>query len=205
MVLGQGGRILGVVPHAVDDFGLRLPLIVPFINLLSGLVARASTSRYLLFNVNLSLHPAFRRRQVLKNLIVPLIFAYAKCLLNDVLILVVRRVDVQRRARCDLLHRAFGRELLLVVTRIDAQEGRSLLVDHLRLGLQSVTHRHIVWRSRLRVYWQLAILEIYLLVRLRWLRFDGLLLRLGYVLVEHVCPGGRCKRLIDKRSSKSTL
>ena len=39
MVLGQGGRILGVVPHAVDDFGLRLPLIVPFIDLLSGLVA----------------------------------------------------------------------------------------------------------------------------------------------------------------------
>ena len=88
----------------------------------------------------------------MKDLIVPLIFADAKCLLNDVLILVVRRVDVQRCARCDFLHSAFGRELLLIVTRIDAQEGRSLLVDHLRLGLQSVTHRHIVRRSRLSVY-----------------------------------------------------
>ena len=58
MILGQGSWIFGDIPHTVDDFGLRLPLAL-IKNFLTRLITRSTTSRYLLFNINLSFHPTF--------------------------------------------------------------------------------------------------------------------------------------------------
>ena len=65
----------------------------------------------------------------------------------------------------------------------------------------------VLWGGGLGFDWQLTILEIYLLVRGvgKRLSFGGVVLGLGHILVKYVGSGRRCKRLIDQRSTKSTL
>ena len=131
LVLCKDGIICDIAPHRVHHVVLRLALVA-IEDLLTGLRAGAASSHVFL-DVNLTLHSAFGRRQVLEDLVIPLILSDTKGLLDDVLLLVVWHLDMQWCVLSELLSKALlGRE----VSVIGSQE-RPLL-DHLRGVAQRV-------------------------------------------------------------------
>ena len=130
-----------------------------------------------------------------------MIITNAKCLLDDVLFLIVGCLYVKRSPLRYLLASEVWREFLV----LSCISQKWPLFDHFRFVIQRVSLGHVVWRGRLSIHGQLTVLEIYFLVGHGRLGLDGFLLGLSDFLVEHVCPRGHRKRFIDKRTSESAL
>ena len=107
MALGHDSRSILDVPHRVDDLRLRLPLVALVEDLLaSSALGPSGSSRggsHVLLNVDLSLHAAFRRWQVLEDLARLLVVPYPKCLFDYVLFVVVANLELEGRGHSDLL------------------------------------------------------------------------------------------------------
>ena len=103
-----------VIKILADELVLRLALAVLKDLLASLIIARATSSGHIFFNVDFSLHPALGRRQVLENLVVTIVFSDSESLLDDVLFIIKRYVQLQRSLLSVLLGSASFRTEALV-------------------------------------------------------------------------------------------
>ena len=111
-MLSEGNWV--VIKILADELVLRLALAVLKDLLASLIIARATSSSDIFFNVDFSLHPALGRRQVLENLVVTIVFSDSESLLDDVLFIIKRYVQLQRSLLSVLLGSAPFRTEALV-------------------------------------------------------------------------------------------
>ena len=198
MALGHDSRSILDVPHRVDDLRLRLPLVALVEDLLASGALWPSGGSHVLLNVNLSLHAAFRRWKVLEHLARLLVVPYPESLLDYVLFVIVADLELEGRGHSDLL---CGRPLRSEFLRATGCPQERPLLDHFCSVVKATDTAVdlVLWGGGLGLDWQLAVLEVDLLVSVvgMGLSLGGVVLGLGHVLVKHVGSGRRCKRLID--------